>query len=414
MKILINAYACSPDMGSEPGMAWNWCINLARHCELFIITEGEFRDKIERAVANLPQSNNMHFYYNPIAEKVRKMCWNQGDWRFYWYYRKWQLKTLDIARTICRDHDIDIIHQLNMIGFREPGYLWKIKGIPFVWGPTNAKESFPTAYLKKAPFRDRLFITVKNLLNRIQLEYSSRVKSAASTASYILAASSESAISIKKYFHAEAIVINETGCSFSRTSIDRSFDGDSLHLLWVGRGIFTKQSKLAIDILNRLKDEPIVIHFVGCNAEEESNLRNYAIQRNVEKQCQWHGVVSHKEVQSFMQECQLLLFTSLAEGTPHVVLEAIANNLPVICFDTCGQGDCVDDTVGIKIPLSTPERSVADFAEAISRVYNDRKLLHGLSHNCQKRSRELSWEAKAKAMVDMYMLLKTPDPTQGC
>lgn len=24
MKILINAYACSPGMGSEPGMAWNW------------------------------------------------------------------------------------------------------------------------------------------------------------------------------------------------------------------------------------------------------------------------------------------------------------------------------------------------------------------------------------------------------
>lgn len=24
MKIVINAYACSPGMGSEPGMAWNW------------------------------------------------------------------------------------------------------------------------------------------------------------------------------------------------------------------------------------------------------------------------------------------------------------------------------------------------------------------------------------------------------
>ena len=38
MKILINAYACSPNMGSEPGMAWNWCVHLAKHCELYIIT----------------------------------------------------------------------------------------------------------------------------------------------------------------------------------------------------------------------------------------------------------------------------------------------------------------------------------------------------------------------------------------
>lgn len=59
LSILINAYACSPNMGSEPGMAWNWCINLARHCELYIITEGEFRDKIE-AVLPYPASRETH------------------------------------------------------------------------------------------------------------------------------------------------------------------------------------------------------------------------------------------------------------------------------------------------------------------------------------------------------------------
>ena len=53
LSVLINAYACSPNMGSEPGMAWNWCVNLAKYCELHIITEGEFRDKIEAVVPTL-------------------------------------------------------------------------------------------------------------------------------------------------------------------------------------------------------------------------------------------------------------------------------------------------------------------------------------------------------------------------
>lgn len=78
MKILINAYACSPGMGSEPGMAWNWVSNLAKFCELYIITEGEFREKIEEVVPTLEQGKNMHFYYNPVSEEIRKMCWNQG------------------------------------------------------------------------------------------------------------------------------------------------------------------------------------------------------------------------------------------------------------------------------------------------------------------------------------------------
>ena len=90
MKIFINAYACCPNMGSEPGMAWNWCVNLAQYCELHIVTEGEFRDRIEKVAGEIPQGKNMHFYYNPVSDRVRKMCWNQGDWRFYWYYRKWQ------------------------------------------------------------------------------------------------------------------------------------------------------------------------------------------------------------------------------------------------------------------------------------------------------------------------------------
>lgn len=52
-------------MGSEPGMAWNWVSNLAKFCELYIITEGEFREKIEAVVPTLEQGKNMHFYYNP-------------------------------------------------------------------------------------------------------------------------------------------------------------------------------------------------------------------------------------------------------------------------------------------------------------------------------------------------------------
>ena len=85
----------------------------------------------------LEQGKNMHFFYNPVSEEIRKMCWNQGDWRFYKYYREWQWKTYLLAKDICKVEKIDVLHQLNMIGFREPGYLWKLSqenGVPFVWG----------------------------------------------------------------------------------------------------------------------------------------------------------------------------------------------------------------------------------------------------------------------------------------
>lgn len=54
------------------GWQWNWVSNLVKFCELYIITEGEFRDKIEEVVPTLEQGKNMHFYYNPDRRKSEK------------------------------------------------------------------------------------------------------------------------------------------------------------------------------------------------------------------------------------------------------------------------------------------------------------------------------------------------------
>lgn len=101
-------------------MGWNWVVHLAQYCRVFVITEGEWRKEIEADLEQLPQRTNLRFYFNPVSPKVRRMCWNQGDWRFYWYYRQWQKRTLRLARDIIAQYRIDVIHQLNMIGFRHP------------------------------------------------------------------------------------------------------------------------------------------------------------------------------------------------------------------------------------------------------------------------------------------------------
>lgn len=400
LSILINAYACSPNMGSEPGMAWNWCVNLAKYCEIHIITEGEFRDKIEAILSTLPQGNNMHFYYNPVSDEIRKMCWNQGDWRFYKHYRDWQWKTYLMAKEIIQQHHIDIVHQLNMIGFREPGYLWKIEDKPFVWGPVDAKEKFPVAYLQGASLKAKLFIRLKNFLTGLQLRYSFRVHKAARKASYVISASTESKESFRKYFHIDSPLLNETGCYVHADMIKSHKVKDSFDLLWVGKMDFRKQLSLAIQTLAKLKKKDVRLHIVGGG--DATIYKEMAEKLGVEQQCIWHGMVSHDEVQIMMQESDVFFFTSVAEGTPHVVLEAIGNALPVVCFDMCGQGDSVNDKVGLKIPLSNPKQSVTDFAEKIEYLYNHRDHLQALSDGCKERQQELSWDNKALQMVSLY------------
>ena len=423
LKVLINAYACSPGMGSEPGMAWNWVKNLAKFCELYIITEGEFREKIEAVVPTLEQEGNMHFYYNPVSDEIRKMCWNQGDWRFYKYYRQWQWKTYLMAKDICEKERIDVLHQLNMIGFREPGYLWRLSkenGVPFVWGPVDAKDKFPVAYLDGAGMKTKLFMRLKNFLTGIQLRYSGRVRAAAHQASVIFSASSNSQRSFKKYMGIDSPLLNETGCYMEESPLmemmeKKETDGnmsvssleaknktgkETFDILWVGKMDFRKQLALALKALAECGNSKMRLHIVGGGHAEP--YQELATQLGIAELCVWHGAVSHEEVQKLMQESDVFFFTSVAEGTPHVVLESIGNHLPVVCFDTCGQGDSVNDSVGRKIALSHPSQSAHDFARILNELEGNRVLLKHLSANCKQRQMELSWEVKARKVVEEY------------
>lgn len=387
-------------MGSEPGMAWNWCTNLANYCELHIITEGEFKDNIEAALSTLAQAGNMHFYYNPVSDEVRRMCWNQGDWRFYRYYKQWQYQTYEIAQEIVKSKQINIVHQLNMIGFREPGYLWKIKNVPFVWGPVDAKESFPFPYLRGASIKTKLFVSLKNFLTRLQLRYSRRVLTATKSAAVVISASSNSQESFKKYYNIISPLINETGCYIQDHVLVDKTSEKTLNVLWVGKMDFRKQLGIAIQALAESNNCEIKIHIVGSGCNDF--YKSLATKLHVSQQCIWYGSVSHKEVQELMKNSDLFFFTSVAEGTPHVVLEAISNNLPVLCFDTCGQGDSVNEKVGLKIKLSNPKQSIKQFAEYLNYFEANRFVLKELSTNCKNHQQELSWDVKAQQMVELY------------
>lgn len=409
LSILINAYACSPGMGSEPGMAWNWCVNLAKHCELHIITEGEFREQIEAALKTLPQGKNMHFYYNPVSDEIRKMCWNQGDWRFYTYYKEWQWKTYEMTRDICRHTHIDILHQLNMIGFREPGYLWKIEGIPFVWGPIGGLKQFPEAYLKGAGLKMQLFNKLKNRINVYQIRHDKRVTAALHKASLLISSIPDSYTAIKKHQHLESIIIPETGCFNAPDVPTERFDEKTFHVMWVGKFDFRKQLPLALHTLAQTKNKHIILDIYGTGNETQvSAAKQLSGELGIAGQIIWHGSQPNQVVIDAMRRVQLFFFTSVSEDTSTVVLEAISNRLPVLCFNACGMASVIDEKVGHKIELTHPRQSVIDFAEALNRFEKNRDLLKACSRNCKERQEELSWNNKAKRMVELYnQLLKT-------
>lgn len=78
-----------------------------------------------------------------------------------------------------------------------------------------------------------------------------------------------------------------------------------------------------------------------------------------------------------------------------VILEAIQNKLPIVCHDTCGFGNIVNDSIGRKIELRTPQDSISDFARVIEELYHNRNILAEMQPNFDKIAEDLTYEAKA-------------------
>lgn len=403
MNILINAYAVSPIWGSEPGMGWNWISNLAKYCNLYIITEGEWQKEIEETVAKHQYKEHLHFYYLPVSPKIRQICWNQGDWRFYYYYRLWQKQSLQKAKDICRNEDIDVVHQLNMVGFREPGYLWKIEK-PLVWGPVGGLSNIPKSFIADAPISMKLFLCMKSLLNSAQFRYSLRVNSTIKKTKVIIAAdpiTQEGLMDVKKR---DSILIPETGCYDLHVNLLDKRQRKDFHVLWVAKFDYRKRLDIALRSMAEIKDLPN-LHFHICGTGSESQIRSYmelSRKLGIEEMCEWHGKVENKRIHEMMRESDLFFFTSIAEVTSTVVPEAINNCLPIVCFNTCGFGPLVTEKIGRKVEMTNPDQSVKAFAETIRELYYDKELLYKMSNNCRDALKNLLWEEKAKKMVNIY------------
>ena len=434
LRILINAYACCPNMGSEQGMGWNWISNIAKTCEVFVITESEYENVNSRLAENCEQygitkeqCDRMHFYFVPAGEteeksaKIRSMCWNQGTWSFYLKYAKWQEKALAVARKIIDELEksgskIDIMHQLNMAGFREPGMLYKInderkkygkKRIPLIWGPMTGYGSIPFPFMLSGGLKFTAFYSLKNTLNLLQLVMHPRVRKMVKYSDKLIAATPEMKNGIDTFYNANIEHINETGCVIKNdeTSFVKTFSKEGFKVLWVGRFMYTKQLEIALKVMGQLTNlKDFEFHIVGKGFTDEETLamRAKAVEYGAEKICHWHGQIPNSEVHKLMQESDIFFFTSIFEATSTVILEAIQNGLPIVCFDRCGFGPIVDDSIGMKIPCKSPKQAVRDFVKAITYLYNHREVLPLMSANCKSKRLELSWDNKMTRLMSFY------------
>ena len=139
MKILYITYSCNPYAGSEDKIGWNIPYAASVNNEVWVITKEEQREYVERFLKENPVSN-LHVFYVDIPsvyKKIYKGAFYSGRANL------WHKRVFALAKKLCEEGQIQVVHQITPVEFRSIGKYKKIKSVKFICGPLGGGEYIP-------------------------------------------------------------------------------------------------------------------------------------------------------------------------------------------------------------------------------------------------------------------------------
>lgn len=402
MKILVSAYACSPQRGSEPGVGWGFVSALAQRHELWVMTDRFFADELGSYLAAHPDlARRIHVHYVPRVQHRRlERLWPPA---YYWTYRRWHRDAYRLAERLHERERFDLAHQLTMVGFREPGYLWQL-GIPFVWGPVGGMGFFPWRFLGATGAYGAVYFAAYNLLNWLDMKFLERPRKAARAAgNALLSVTPENRAGALKYWQCDSTVLAEVGLPAAPAGACRPrADGEPLRLVWSGQHTPGKALNLGLHALSRLDGaQSWQLEILG-QGSQTGRWQALAARLGIAARCRFHGWLPRDQALEIMRGAHVMLITSLRDLTATVTVEALALGLPIVCLDHCGFSAAVDERCGVKVAVTGPRRTIRAMTAAIALLARDEPLRRRLAEGALERARQFDWRAKAEVIDRLY------------
>lgn len=398
MKVLLSAYACEPNKGSEPGVGWNWALALARRgYEVHVLTRTNNREVIEKEPGK-PPSLHFHFFDYP----ARARFWKYWPGGIYLYYLLWQMGAARVAARLHKHERFDLVQHITFVSFRQPSFMGGL-GIPFIFGPVGGGESMPPQFRRGLPLRARLAELLRSAGNRF-VALDPLMGRTYADAHVIACATEETRMAIPARFRSKCIVQRAIGIELDgSSSVDRETGSpeEGPRFLFVGRLLYWKGLHLILHALKRVKEEvpQLRLRIIG-EGPDRRWLREIAERAGVTDRVEWVPRIAHNEIRGEYRRSVGFAFPSLHDSGGMVVLEALAAGLPVVCLDRGGPGSMVDSSCGIILQAGIESESaiICQLAAAIIRLVREPELRSDLSVGARRRARELSWDAAAEGV----------------
>ncbi len=398
-RVIISAYLCLPDKGSEQEVGWQWALAMARIHDVTVLTRANNRAPIEAALENIPPECRPRFEYfdlSPFWLKLKRL------FRLHrCYYWLWQRGARDVVAREIQSGEVDLLHHVQYTGCRYSAAAVCGHPVPSIWGPVAGLESTPFRLLPfryPAPLIEEI---IRNLGNWWNSAWT--VSRTSKGVTLALAATRESAA----VFESKGIpsrLFPFIGIDANSFPVRTPAPAPVLRLLCAGRLRWWKG--LEFCLLGLAKANVSARLTIIGRGPFESRARHLVQSLGIGDRVEFRGVLPRTELLAAYKDFDVLLFPSIHDTGGFVAVEAMANSLPVICLDAGGPGLIVTDDCGVRVPLGTRDEIAAGLAAAIQRYAAEPSLVCEHGRNARKRIEEhFDWNVQARRMDTIYQEL---------
>jgi len=364
-KVLVSAYACEPDKGSEPGVGWNWVETISKNNEAWVVTKANNQPSIEARLAAVPNPR-VHFEYVDVPKWLS--FWKKGHRGVRVYYYLWQFCAWKRSVRLEKDIGFDLAHHVTFVN----DWLWTflaLTRLPFVWGPIGSNPWVPGHLIdgkEKILYRMKyIFQAGVRLIDPLYWLSAIRAKK-------IICINSEGTERFPLKWLARNKIMVEPAIGVEELPIPSvAVPRNGFSILYVGRFIPLKGPMLALESFVKFAEEAPATHLTMIGTGSEGpKLRKRVSELGLSGRVHMMEWMSREDLLREYPAHDVFLFPSM-EGGGMVALEAMASGLPVVCLDYGGPGMMVDNFTGIKIGVGSRENVICDLSNALRRIYQD-------------------------------------------
>lgn len=404
--ILLLAYAVSPIRGSEYSVSWNHLLKLSKYYKFTVLygLAGDFiGDFSELDPSQGKYLDNVNFI--KIKPNLYTRLWNFPNkhgfatFLFYVGYKNWHKQAYKYAEDIIKKENIDLIHYICPVGYREPGYMWKFDK-PYIWGPIGGITNFQKPFFQNKDLKTKLKFFTRNIFNYLQFNFNYRLNKAVKNTNILLASTKEQKKILDKKFSRKTIYLPENGLLEIKSN-QNIYNGGPLNILWVGSLIERKGLDILLSTLSMIKNLNFVLNVYGTGSLRK-NYENYIKKNNLSKKIFLHGHVKREEIFEAFRDSHLFVITSHKEENSTVIWESFANCIPIISLSNSGMTDLIKEPFGISIDYECRQQIEIDLSEAISSIIDNPNILNKLSEQLLRERKKHLWSARIKKIIKLY------------